>query len=303
LESYLNIKPIVDSVPELEGQKQDSLLSLHFAERASRPEGFHQGITYCMAPLHHPGLDLLGRWSQSHFKRFFDCACVSLSLPLAVPLFCVIALAVRLTSRGPVLFLQERMGRARRTFTIFKFRTLHQPDGFAHNTVTTSENQRFTPVGPFLRRWKLDELPQLWNVLRGDMSLVGARPKLPEHQLIELKYRPGITGAATIIFAREELLLKDIPQHRLDAYYHEVVLPAKYQIDRIYMDRATFFSDLRLIAASVLRRWDSPIVEQLLHLSNLGTNAGVSYSANPAQSATATLRRPALNNEQAASAD
>lgn len=206
-------------------------------------------------------------WSCCGAKRFFDCVCILPVTPFLVPLFLVIGLAVRLTSSGPVLFLQKRMGRNGRTFTIVKFRTLEHCEHRSHNSVTTADNQRFTPVGPFLRRWKLDELPQLWNVLVGDMSLVGARPKLPEHQIGELQCRPGITGAATLAFAREESFLARLPQHDLEEYYHQQILPAKHQLDVNYMARATFFSDLRLLVDTVLRRWDTSTMEELLSVT------------------------------------
>jgi lipopolysaccharide/colanic/teichoic acid biosynthesis glycosyltransferase len=213
-------------------------------------------------------LHLLGRlspWSRSGAKRFFDCACVLSVLPLLVPVMLAIALAVRLTSSGPVLFLQKRMGRYGRTFTILKFRTLiHAPDK-SHHAVTTACNQQFTPVGSFLRRWKLDELPQLLNVLAGHMSLVGPRPKLPEHVVSNPSCRPGITGAATIVFAREELILDQVPKHLLESCYHTVVLPAKRRLDAEYMACATFRSDLKLIVESVLRRWDTSVMEGLLN--------------------------------------
>jgi len=117
--------------------------------------------------------DRLSSWSQSSAKRLFDLVCALIALPLLMPVFLVIALGILFTSQGPVLFLQKRSGRHNRSFTILKFRTLEHREQHAHNSVTTAENQRFTPVGPFLRKWKLDELPQLLNVLIGDMSLVG----------------------------------------------------------------------------------------------------------------------------------
>ena len=203
-------------------------------------------------------------WSHSNAKRLFDCAAVIPVLPFVAPAFLLIGLAVWLTSKGPVLFMQRRMGRNGRTFTIVKFRTLEHNRGKAHQTVTTADNQRFTPVGPFLRRWKLDELPQLWNVLKGDMSLVGPRPKLPEHQIGELRCRPGITGAATLAFAREESFLTRLPKHELDCCYHEKILPAKHQIDVEYMARATFSSDFKLLVNTVLRRWDTTVMESVL---------------------------------------
>ena len=208
--------------------------------------------------------ETLSPWAGSGLKRCFDCICVLLALPLLIPIFCLVALAIRCTSRGPVHFLQKRMGRNGRTFTIFKFRTMpHIPVG-GRSAVTTVGNQDFTPVGPFLRRFKLDELPQLLNVLRGEMSLVGPRPKLPEHQISPLNCRPGITGAATLAFAREEQFLAQLPEHELDVYYHSVVLPAKHRLDAEYMSRATLFSDMKLILDSAMRRWDTTVIARLL---------------------------------------
>lgn len=203
-------------------------------------------------------------WTRSSAKRLFDCICIVPVLPLLIPILLIIALAVRLTSSGPALFMQRRMGRNGRSFTIFKFRTLEHREGRSHQSITTADNQCFTPIGPFLRRWKLDELPQLWNVLKGDMSLVGPRPKLPEHQIGELQCRPGISGAATLAFAREEGFLARIPKHSLDEYYREKILPAKHQIDTEYMSRATFASDFKLLIDTVLRRWDTSVMEGVL---------------------------------------
>ena len=206
----------------------------------------------------------LSPWSQSGAKRFFDCACVLSMLPVLIPAFLLIGLVVRLTSAGPVLFLQKRMGRHGREFTILKFRTMLHKAHRVHQPVTTSGNQLFTPVGPFLRRWKLDEVPQLFNVLAGHMSLVGPRPKLPEHAISNVPCRAGITGAATIAFAHEESILDRVPKNFLDSFYHSVVLPAKHQLDEEYMANATFLSDLKLIVDSLLRRWDTSILEALL---------------------------------------
>ncbi len=220
----------------------------------------------------------LSPWSQSRSKRIFDCTCVLLALPLLVPVLLVVALAVRLTSRGPILFLQKRMGRHGQTFTIFKFRSLIHSTETVHHAVTTAANQKFTPVGPFLRRWKLDELPQVLNILLGDMSLVGPRPKMPEHLISDIPCRPGITGAATIAFAREEAVLERVPRHHLDAFYHAIVLPAKRKLDADYMSRATFLSDLKLIVDSVIRRWDTSYVESLLDTTTFGEEIRILHS-------------------------
>jgi lipopolysaccharide/colanic/teichoic acid biosynthesis glycosyltransferase len=207
----------------------------------------------------------LSPWAQSPAKRFFDCTCVLLALPLVLPISLAVAMAVRLTSSGPVLFLQKRMGRQGRTFTILKFRTMIHETGNVRHAVTTTSNQRFTPVGAFLRRWKLDELPQLFNVLVGDMSLVGTRPKMPEHVKFTLWARPGITCVATIAFAREETILARVSKHDLDNCYYKLILPTKRKLDREYMARATFLSDLKLIFNTLFRRWDSSVMEELLN--------------------------------------
>jgi len=206
------------------------------------------------------------RWSRSGAKRLFDCAMILLALPVIIPLFLLIALAVRLTSRGPILFLQKRIGQNGNRFTIFKFRTMIHAKAKGHQPVTTAGDQRFTLVGPVLRRWKLDEVPQLFNVLIGHMSLVGPRPKVPEHVSCNLPYRPGITGAATIAFAQEELVLERVPKPYLNAFYNTVVLPAKRCLDSDYMASATFSSDLKLIWDSILRKWDCSIMDRLLNV-------------------------------------
>lgn len=206
----------------------------------------------------------LSPWSRSRTKRLFDCACVLCVLPLVLPILLIVALAVRVTSRGPIFFLQKRVGCAGRMFTILKFRTIIHDVRARYHAVTTADNQPFTPIGIFLRRWKLDELPQVLNVLMGHMSLVGPRPKMPEHVTAELSCRPGITGAATIAFACEESVLERIPKHQLNAYYHEVILPAKRRLDSEYMARATFVTDFKLLFDSVLRRWDRELADELL---------------------------------------
>jgi lipopolysaccharide/colanic/teichoic acid biosynthesis glycosyltransferase len=206
----------------------------------------------------------LSPWSDSVARRIFDCAWVLLALPVVAPLCLAIAAAVRLTSRGPVMFLQERMGRHDRAFTIFKFRTMVHLADKTHQPVTTADSQHFTPIGKFLRRWKLDELPQLLNVLLGHMSLVGSRPRMPEHVISPLSCRPGITGLATIVFADEEVVLTRVPPDQLDAFYLTVVLPAKQELDVRYMARATVLSDLQILVKSVLRRWDTAALEALI---------------------------------------
>jgi lipopolysaccharide/colanic/teichoic acid biosynthesis glycosyltransferase len=206
----------------------------------------------------------LSVWSRSAAKRLFDCACVLLAMPVALPVFLAIAAAVRLSSPGPVFFLQKRVGRYGRPFTIFKFRTMADAAGEAEPLVASWGNDRLTPIGAFLRRSKLDELPQIANVLLGQMSLVGPRPKPPEEMTCDLDCRPGITGMATVAFAHEETLFARVPRDRFRAYFHGVVLPVKRQLDAAYMARATFLSDLDLLFRSVFRRWDTALAERVI---------------------------------------
>jgi len=166
----------------------------------------------------------------------------------------VVALSVALTSAGPVLFRQVRSGQGGRPFELLKFRSMTYRQGSGAPGVTRSGDSRITPVGKFLRRFKLDELPQLVHVLRGDMSLVGPRPDLPEflealapeHRAL-LGLKPGLTGAATLQFRHEEELLARVPPEQLFDHYVSTVLPQKAQLDLAYARRATFSSDLQVL--------------------------------------------------------
>jgi lipopolysaccharide/colanic/teichoic acid biosynthesis glycosyltransferase len=121
------------------------------------------------------------------------------------------------------------------------------PKKGSNSSITVSGDVRITPIGALLRRYKLDELPQFWNVLRGDMSLVGPRPKLPHHEALLMTCRPGITGAATLAFRNEEEFLSEIPEDQLETFYETFVKPAKAHLDLEYMRTATLSSDLRVL--------------------------------------------------------
>jgi lipopolysaccharide/colanic/teichoic acid biosynthesis glycosyltransferase len=195
----------------------------------------------------------LSAWTRSHHKRVFDVAAVLISLPILLPLLAAIALAVFLSSGSPIFFRQARVGRSGRHFNIYKFRTMRHPRSdriaFLHSA------QNITPFGRMLRRAKLDELPQVFNVLLGDMSLVGPRPKIPAQHPACFACRPGITGSATLAFAREELFLSQISADSLPDFYTTVVLPAKQHLDAEYMQRATLLSDLQLLFNTILGNW------------------------------------------------
>ena len=198
------------------------------------------------------------RKSWSVPKRLFDFTAALLGLVVLSPLMLAVAVLVRATSPGPALFIQERVGRHGRLFRCAKFRTMGA-GAQAQGTVTTATDVRVTPLGRWLRRWKLDELPQLWNVLAGRMSFVGPRPDVPgyadrlqgqDRRILEL--RPGITGPATLLFREEERLLalaRD-PQ----AFNDAVVYPEKVRLNRDYLESGNFGRDLGYVVATVWPR-------------------------------------------------
>jgi lipopolysaccharide/colanic/teichoic acid biosynthesis glycosyltransferase len=194
------------------------------------------------------------RWALSGSRRMLDIAVAALTLAACAAPMLVIALLIRLTSPGPAFFRQLRVGRGGTLFLICKFRSMSAGTAPSAGVgLTRRGDRRITPLGHWLRRFKLDELPQFFNVLRGEMSLVGPRPKLPQYTTIrEMPYRPGITGAATLAFRREEEILGCIHPAAMEPFYHRHIKPLKARIDARYMCRATFLSDLRIIAATIL---------------------------------------------------
>lgn len=188
------------------------------------------------------------RWSTSHQKRVFDIIISALVLSATSFIAVIVWIAVKVTSEGPVLFTQARVGFNGRLFVVYKFRTMTVERSRRGVGLTREGDTRLTYVGRILRKLKLDEMPQFYNVLRGDMSLVGPRPKLPEYAVAsDWLYRPGITGFATLAFRREEEFLREIPAEELDEFYKAEIKPLKARLDRWYMRRASFLSDLILI--------------------------------------------------------
>lgn len=185
-------------------------------------------------------------WALSGTRRFLEAAVALAALLILAPVILVTAVLVRLTSPGAVFFRQQRMGRNGREFTLYKFRSMRAAGG-PGCSITVVGDARITRVGAMLRRYKIDELPQFWNVLRGDMGLVGPRPKLPHHEALHLDCRPGITGVATLAFHKEEEFLSGIPESELEAFYELFVKPAKARLDLDYMRTATWFSDLKVL--------------------------------------------------------
>jgi lipopolysaccharide/colanic/teichoic acid biosynthesis glycosyltransferase len=192
-------------------------------------------------------------WSLSVFKRLLDLSFALVVLAIFGLPMLAIALCVRLTSPGPAFFAQQRVGREGRSFRIYKFRSMTFAAGQHGPSLTRDGDCRITGTGRWLRKLKLDELPQFYNVLRGEMSVVGPRPKLPQYTgIVNMPYRPGITGAATLAFRREEEILSRVHPSQLDPFYDRHIRPLKARIDARYMARATFWSDLRMIFATFL---------------------------------------------------
>jgi lipopolysaccharide/colanic/teichoic acid biosynthesis glycosyltransferase len=189
---------------------------------------------------------------MSGAKRALDVFAALLALIALSPAFLFVALIVYLTSEGPLIFAQERVGRFGRLFTIYKFRSMQVNDGKHWPGHTKHGDPRLTAVGIWLRKYKLDELPQLFNILLGDMSLVGPRPKLPGHESIYMPYRPGVTGAATLAFRSEEEMLQHVPLEELESYYNANIKQVKHVTDSEYMGCATLLSDLRVLLCTVI---------------------------------------------------
>jgi lipopolysaccharide/colanic/teichoic acid biosynthesis glycosyltransferase len=186
-------------------------------------------------------------------KRVFDLLLALVALVLAAPLMLLVAAAIRLDSPGPVFFRQQRVGQGGRLFRIHKFRTMVADAPDRGPAITVGDDERITRVGRFLRRSKLDELPQLIDVLRGDMSVVGPRPEVPRYVAHYppalrdrvLALRPGITDPVSLAFADESALLARAADPERE--YVDVILPRKLDAAAAYAARATLATDLGVI--------------------------------------------------------
>ena len=194
-------------------------------------------------------------------KRAFDIVASLLGLALLWPLFVAIAAWVRLDSPGPVFFRQERVGRGGVSFRIHKFRSMRVDAPGLGPQITVGADPRITRAGHFLRRTKLDELPQLLDVLAGTMSFVGPRPEVPRYVAMYpaamrdkvLSVRPGITDLASIEYRDEsERLARAADPQQV---YIEEIMPAKLTLAARYVDQMSLWGDLRLIAATLTRLW------------------------------------------------
>ena len=193
-------------------------------------------------------------------KYLFDRAASLLGLLVLWPVLIIIALLIKVRMPGgPVIFKQQRVGRNGELFTMYKFRSMTV--SHSGSSVSVAGESRITPLGSILRKYKLDELPELWNVLKGDMSFVGPRPDVPgyadqlqgENRLI-LKLRPGITGPASLKYANEEEILAQVSNPV--KYNDEVIFPDKVRINLNYYHNHTFWGDIRLIFQTIFRSYE-----------------------------------------------
>jgi lipopolysaccharide/colanic/teichoic acid biosynthesis glycosyltransferase len=190
-------------------------------------------------------------------ERLLDLILAGVVLTVSLPILLLLAIAIRLDSHGSVLHRATRIGRGGRAFTLYKFRTMIDGAAAVGPSVTAASDQRVTRVGQVLRRTKLDELPQLWNVLRGDMRLVGPRPEdprfvalyAPEERLV-LSVCPGLTGPSQLTFFDEETILASAARDPELTYVRDI-LPRKLAIDLEYARRHDLAGDLRIMARTL----------------------------------------------------
>ena len=191
-------------------------------------------------------------------KRTFDLIASFFGLFLVFPVLLIVSVLVALDSRGPIIFKQQRVGRYGKLFTMVKFRTMKVKQE-SSSTVSIMGDKRITRIGAFLRKTKIDELPELWNVLVGEMSLVGPRPdvegfadQLQNESRKILELRPGITGPASLKFANEEALLASVDNP--ERYNREVIYPEKVKLNLEYYYQQNLMLDIKIIFATIFRK-------------------------------------------------
>lgn len=187
-------------------------------------------------------------------KRLLDILLSLAALSILSPLFCFTILFIKLDSNGPAFFRQQRIGKDFRPFSLIKFRSMmHNPQKSQFNP---GDESRVTRIGRFIRKTKLDELPELLNVLRGNMSIIGPRPEVekyvrayPEDFKVILKIRPGLSDYASIKYRDEETILAS--QHDPEQYYLQVILPDKLRLARSYVEDVSLLTDARIIMRTI----------------------------------------------------
>jgi lipopolysaccharide/colanic/teichoic acid biosynthesis glycosyltransferase len=193
---------------------------------------------------------------KNGLPRQAEAAIALAGLVMVAPLIVVTAIVIAVTSRGPVIFRQKRMGRKGRPFTMYKLRTMRVAN--SGPLVTAGDDVRVTLVGKFLRKTKLDELPELWNILKGDMSLIGPRPEVPRYIDLEdplwrlvLEARPGIADPMTLRLRNEEALLVEVEGDR-ERFYLETLLPFKLEGYLDYLQARSWRSDLKVLWQTIV---------------------------------------------------
>ncbi len=185
-------------------------------------------------------------------KRLFDIIATTIGMLLLAPIMLIIILWIKFSSKGPLLYIQKRVGKNFKEFDLYKFRSMVVDADRNGLSITSGDDSRITKVGKIIRRTKIDELPQLFNVLKGDMSLVGPRPEVmkfvaqkKEEYIKVLSVKPGITDTAAIEFRDEESIMEQYDDKE-DAYI-KYVLPRKIKLYYMYIENITFVNDVRLI--------------------------------------------------------
>jgi lipopolysaccharide/colanic/teichoic acid biosynthesis glycosyltransferase len=193
-------------------------------------------------------------------QRLFDLVISGLSILVLSPLLLPIILLLRITGEGEVFFSQERMGKGGSLFSLHKFATmLKDSPNIGSGTLTVQNDPRILPLGNFLRKTKINELPQLFNVFKGDMSIVGPRPQSSRNfsafsedvQKNIILVSPGLTGLGSIFFSNEEAMLTSAVNH--DEFYDSVIMPYKGQLETWYVNHATILIDLKIIYVTALK--------------------------------------------------
>lgn len=190
-------------------------------------------------------------------KNVFDRCIAFTLLVITLPLFPVIALAIKINSKGSIFFLHTRVGLNGETLKVIKFRTMVTTQSESSLDLSLSNDTRITSIGRILRRFKIDELPQLWNVLCGEMSLVGPRPEVKKYlklypegtRAVILSVKPGITGVSQLEFINEGSLLKEVED--IENFYCTEILPQKIALDFRYANNLNFKDDLKIILRTI----------------------------------------------------
>ncbi|TBN06546.1 sugar transferase [Hyunsoonleella flava] len=191
-------------------------------------------------------------------KRIFDLVFSFLGLVILFPVLAIIAIIIKLDSKGPILFIQERVGQYNKEFNIYKFRTMYVKSQKKGLLTIGDNDSRVTKIGYFLRKYKIDEFPQLFNIIKGDMSFVGPRPELRyyvnfygQDDMVIFKLKPGITGLASLEYRNEVELLKKAKDP--EKYFIETIIPDKLRYNKLYLKKQSFMFDLKLIFKTVYR--------------------------------------------------